>query len=240
MLKCLSGFNDELLHYYLARIREISSLGDEAAIIETDKMVWEIFNSKPATGDDEAWERDDARDDLKGINQELTELRNKLKRNVQISMWEVESLRERADELGNEWNAASLAEFADELRKAKEEATTIADQAETSARLQVIDESLSQTIHNVSSVQSIFRQLKEASEFLESRDQLTDELKEKIRQGKERAAWYRAKKKLADADVAEAGGSHIKAPKLRKEAAVLLAQDWAVAFPDEEPPTIQV
>lgn len=54
---------------------------------------------------------------------------------------------------------------------------------------------------------------------------------------KERAARYRSQKKLDEAEVAAAGGNMRKADKLRKEASVLLTQDWAQAFPGEYAPT---
>ncbi|HZM01037.1 MAG TPA: hypothetical protein VFD43_12385 [Planctomycetota bacterium] len=62
------------------------------------------------------------------------------------------------------------------------------------------------------------------------------QLAEAARRGKEHAARYRWRKKRDDAEVAEAGGNVKKAAKLRAEAAVMLRQDWVVAFPGEQPP----
>jgi hypothetical protein len=58
----------------------------------------------------------------------------------------------------------------------------------------------------------------------------------KIREAKERVAWYRAKKKLSEYAVAEAGGSSKKAGKLAAEATEILKQDWSLVFPGESPP----
>ena len=59
MLKRLSGASDAQLQYYLARVREIASLGDEAALIETDKLLWETGGS-------------DADDETEGLGDKAT------------------------------------------------------------------------------------------------------------------------------------------------------------------------
>ena len=59
------------------------------------------------------------------------------------------------------------------------------------------------------------------------------------REAKEQAAWFRARKRLDDAAVAQAGAQVGKrAFKLRSEAAVMLQQDWARVFPGEIPPPL--
>lgn len=59
------------------------------------------------------------------------------------------------------------------------------------------------------------------------------------REGLERCAWHRARKRLDEADVAAGGGNEKKAARLRGEAVVMLRQDWAKVFPGEDPPTIE-
>lgn len=61
-----------------------------------------------------------------------------------------------------------------------------------------------------------------------------------LRKAREKACWFRAAKKLGEADVADGGGNVKKASRLRGEAAVLLEQDWTLAFPGEAPPAIVV
>lgn len=237
MLKCLSGLTDESLRYFLARVREISSLGDEAALIETDKLIWEVRSEATlAHENDESLDQESAEEELKEIKQELNSLKNKLKRKVQINIWEVEDLRQRLDELGIDWDQNTQGNLVNQIEKIKDEGLALVGEAEEAAHLYIISETLTQPIHNLSSVNNILQKLNDAFVFLEHHNRLTAEINQKIRQSKERAAWFRAKKKLAEAEVAEAGGSYIKAPKLRKEAVVLLGQDWSLAFPDEEPP----
>ena len=77
----------------------------------------------------------------------------------------------------------------------------------------------------------------EATEFLAQKGKLTPELQQRIQQGRERAARFRAEKKLADARVAEAAGRSQTSVRLKKEATALLAQDWEAFFPGETPPS---
>jgi hypothetical protein len=65
---------------------------------------------------------------------------------------------------------------------------------------------------------------------LSDQGKLATELQETGRRMKERAARWRSEKRLADADVAQAGGSEKRATRLRAEAAVLWAQDYAKAI----------
>lgn len=63
-----------------------------------------------------------------------------------------------------------------------------------------------------------------------------ESVRELAHRGKERAARYRAQRKLEEAAVKHAGGERWRATRLKQEAAELLAQDWAQAFPGETPP----
>ncbi len=75
------------------------------------------------------------------------------------------------------------------------------------------------------SVHRIRKEMKEAAEFFAHKGILTPELQRHLRQGRERAVRYRADKKTADAQVAEAAGRSRAAERLRREAAAMLTQD---------------
>lgn len=68
---------------------------------------------------------------------------------------------------------------------------------------------------------------------------LVDNKGEDRRSAQERPAWHRAKKKLDESRVVEAGGSHIKGEKYKREAEIILKQDWTLIFPDEQPPQLE-
>src|SRR5229473_484909 len=102
MLKRLSELNEERLAYFLARIREIALLGDEAALIETDKLIWEFWeiNDHDVLGYDE--EDDDeeelssvtvssvssARYERNELKRHFNDIRNLLKRN-ELTLWTI-------------------------------------------------------------------------------------------------------------------------------------------------------
>lgn len=94
-------------------------------------------------------------------------------------------------------------------------------------------------IKSVSSISRIIRELEEAENFMKERKKLSDYLGRQINEARERLAWYRARKKLDEAEVARGGGNTKKADKLIGEAKVLLQQDWPKFFPDRKTPGIQ-
>lgn len=96
------------------------------------------------------------------------------------------------------------------------------------------------TLINLGSVKKVVREVIEAQNQLKIDRKLTPELEQKIRVAMERAAWFRAKKKLDEAEVAKAGGSEHKHQKLIEEAKVLLKLDWVEIFSGEQPPEIQI
>ncbi|HEY0073732.1 MAG TPA: hypothetical protein VGB77_06485 [Abditibacteriaceae bacterium] len=258
MFKRLSNFDDGQLRSCLNRIKGISSLGDEAALIEVDKFIYEILQSGLMAFDDDS---DDGSDDnldivhqemgfeeLELLKENLAVLSRKIACKERIHLFEGQNLRYSADYIEKTWcskiartiyTRIDQTQFNTEFEEIKKRVYPVADEAEFLAYAQLIEETQSQAIFNTSSVQSIYRQLNEATAHLESHGILTDDLRQKIRQSRERAAWHRAKKKLSEAEVAIAGGTSAKAEKLKREAAVLIAQDWSVAFPGETPPDLQ-
>jgi hypothetical protein len=42
-----------------------------------------------------------------------------------------------------------------------------------------------------------------------------------------------------DSRVAEAGGNRVKGEKYKREAEMMLKQDWTLIFPDEQPPELE-
>lgn len=142
-----------------------------------------------------------------------------------LSPWGARTIRDGSENLDREWDEKIKAKCADMLSDARREALTIADELETAAHLNNIETALHKRISNIMSVQRVREELSEATEFLGQKGSLTPELQQRIRQGQERAARFRAGKKLSDARVAEAAGRNRPAERLKKEASALLAQD---------------
>lgn len=91
-------------------------------------------------------------------------------------------------------------------------------------------------ISNISSMRRMLRDTLDVNNFLVGKKDDFPELEKGLRQVKERFAWYRAKKKADDAEIAEALGQKRKSEKLRIEAGVMLRQDWREVFVGEEVP----
>jgi hypothetical protein len=155
-----------------------------------------------------------------------------------MSPSDARAIRDESETLDKDWDEEIKAKCADRLGAVRREALEIADELETAAHLNNIKAALHRRISNVLSIQRIREEMMEATAFLQQKGNLTPELQQRIRQGQERAARFRADKKLADARVAEAAGRSQTNERLRKEAAAVLAQDWEAFFPNETPPQI--
>ena len=181
---------------------------------------------------------DEASDDFEEINQEISDLEAQLTGGNITRPWTAERMRNNAKDFGKYWPSKKKKALAEEIKKVKEKAFAIADQAETVAYSNTINQCLTAAFTTSSSVTSTIKKLTEVQVELQRRKKLTPESKQKIREGKERAAQHRAKKKLAEAHVAKAGGSLIKYDKYKREAEAILKQDWETVFPKEQAPSL--
>lgn len=247
MLKRLSGLPDEKLNYYLDRVREIAGLGDEAAFIETDKLIYE-FQGEDVEEDEprnptEWKERDaeirlhNAKNELRYLQTKVNSLKTKLETDAPIRYWDA-NLSFSETIIGKTWSPDVREVLGKELDELKAVMPDILDRATKAGYYQLLDETLAAPIHNVVSSRNILDDIEKVIKFFTSRNLFDEELKDRVRQSRERIAWHRAKKKLADAKVAEAGGNLKGVAKRRSEAEALLAQDWAEVFPEETPPLI--
>jgi hypothetical protein len=101
-----------------------------------------------------------------------------------------------------------------------------------------INEILRRKIYSYPSAIKIIEELDEIYRKLVQAGNIRVEINGKIIEGKTRAAWYRAKKKIDESSVILAGGKKTKAISKINEAQVLLQQDWEIAFPGEKTPII--
>jgi hypothetical protein len=170
------------------------------------------------------------------VRQEVQGIFEVLKRNVPIDPWRARQLRGYADELGVRWPQEIRSQFAGDINETRRLAYEAADGAELRSCVDTIERCRTEPLINAQQVLRVIRDLVDVEDALNRQNRSTPELAAQVRAAKERAAWYRARKKLDEAEVAEAGGNARKTAKLRAEAAVLLKQDWDQAFPGENPP----
>ena len=245
MLKILSGFRENQLGYFLKRIREIAILGDEAALIETDKFIWEVLRGDGPEDEgvkrarEEAakahWEAVRIRKEAKvvEVREFLQAFQKKISRKT-VSFYDIQEFRVLLQRtMSHSFDAWSEGV---EIAQFKAEGLALADQAAPVAFDSGIEQCHIWTFRNITSVLSMLNALEaQVTQFL-VKNELTPDMVAKIREIKERGARYRWNKKRSDADVAEEAGFGGKAAALRREADAVLVQDWEMVFPDEVPP----
>jgi hypothetical protein len=227
------------LHIEFLNGQKMSLAGEEAervwALLSRESELYEDDNHGEIDGADE----DEVTDDFEDINRDMADLETQLADGNITRLWEGQRLRDSARNLGSYWPGKKKRALSDEIKKVKERALAIADQAEMAALSNMINECLRAAFTSSVSVASTVKKLTEAQVELQRRKKLTPELKQQIREGKERAARHRARKKLNDAQIAKAGGSLIKYEKYRREAEAILKQDWGTIFPKDQPPSFE-
>ena len=208
------------------------------------ERVWELIVGECELDDEylreavDELDDDETVDDFEQIKEELATLQAQVLEGSVTRPWAAERLRNDAKELGRYWPSKKKRGLADELKKIKETANAVADQAEIVAYSNVIDQCMTTAFTTSASVTSTVKRLIEAGAELQRRKLLTPELTQRIRDAKQRAALHRANKKLQEAHVAKAGGSVIKYEKYKREAEVILKQDWLAIFPKERAPSL--
>jgi hypothetical protein len=216
----------------------IELIGEEA------ERAWRTLLDEEAIEDIGDWDlkglREQADADFARMEGEMNRIRKDINDGKRIDTRAANFLRIRIDAL----DSHTLEDIGDSLRgklqALKEQAYLVADEAEIAAYVGIIQECLKKPIRNSASAKAFIRRILDSEERLRNKNGFSDEIKATARQGKERAVWYRAQKKLKEAEVAGAGRSFLKQEKYKREAAALLGQDWEFAFPDEKAPTIEV
>jgi hypothetical protein len=251
MLKQLSHYTDGQLEYLLARVREIAALGDEAAIIETDKLVWEIMGDEmegdgyvaTLSPDDEGASpptvpfHDQPAHALERRISHIEFSHERLKRHLRdgyLNHWIVLQFDRDINGDGNYWGPIDLED--ERLVRLVGEYQKSLDDAWHIVVPKTLKECASWTFKNIASVSSMMTDLEQVVGGYTQHHALTEEMQRIIRDAKERGARFRWGKKISDAEVAEAAGYVGKAVGLRKEAEALLVKDWAMVFGGEEPP----
>jgi len=230
---------------FLKEIRRIASLPDDKALAEIDNLLkllksdGSLLEDKAESDDeDEQFAREEAVNDIKDFEDEIAKAKRELAKPV-TSDSTAENLRDTADTLGDYWDSKELkAEFTEKISRLKSSAKGVADELDRAYLLYCLDAFVESDIRGQVSAYDLMDELEGLSKKLKQAEALTTESAGKIRAGKERAAWFRARKKLEDADIAEAASKKIKASRMRDEAQAMLKQDWKRAFKNEPVPTI--
>lgn len=210
----------------------VAEITDDLGAIEFPDMEPEF--------DAEKYQREEAERSVSFYLREIARLKSLINSNISLqSMVERSSyLRHEVTRQPEDWNDPVRKEYDPKLNKLKQETIALVDEIEIKASRQMIDDCLVAVIHTVSSVQSILSRVQKACDVLKTRGGMSPEVERKARAARERVVWYRAKRRLNEAEVVAASGNKAKAERMKNEARVLLAQDWITVFPDESPPKL--
>lgn len=235
-----SGISPDRLGELLKAFRAACGMPDTQAIAALDKLLLavkrELDSDSDDLTDDLSYQRSRLLDEIGRLQTEMQRVRAGILDPTHQMLWDAQGLRNTAGYCGSYIDPRLEVVFRAQLASLKSEANDLADEAEVAGYIGGLQDALNQTIHNSSSVKSIISRVDEAVDQLKKRERWTDPLEQLARKAKERAVRYRSEKCIDEAEVAEAGDNVKKGAKLRKQAAVLLSQDWAQAFPSEPPP----
>lgn len=242
----LTGTSDMQLGQWLDEIRKVAALSGQPALDATDQLLWSVLewqaHAVPATSVatsvaapdpdlDDAWDADalanELAEQLATVHEAIARLREQVGQPASLRRWDADLLIQRAAELGRHTDRRTRERFADPIAQMRVDAHQVAAAVRLAVHEQAIRGADTAPIHSVRSLEAIARTLDEATAGLAATDRLTPELAALTQSARERLARYRSGKKVAEADVAEAGGSVARGGRLRREAEVLLRQDRA-------------
>lgn len=136
------------------------------------------------------------------------------------------------------WEKSAKEHFKNEILKAKEDAKKLSKELAIIYHSALIEEFSKRTTFRSGDVPWVKEKMSDSEKVLKKHSAFNQQIANKAHSALKNAAMFRAQKKIAEAEVAEGGMNPKKAEKLRGEARVMLKQDWAEAFPGEDPPKI--
>ncbi len=237
---------DEFLEEIFDSIQRISKIdGRTVALHEVEKLINLIIENytrfvkyqNKEISKNYKYELEEAKQEIEILRNDIKEIELQIKEK-RIIKYKIENINNHLDDLSIYWQKKIQEQLNNEVCKIKDDGYAIIKNALIEFHKNNIENSLTNLIKSISSVLRIIDTLNEAEEFLIKNNMINEELQNKIRKGRERCAWTRVRKKLDDADIAEAVQNIKKKEKLRAEAKVLIKQDWALVFPNEEPPKL--
>jgi len=249
-----TNLNSDELKGYLEKIRRIAKMDNDDALLEVDELIYNLAlrgTVDPYTGLGISSRKSDYSVDVDGARQELREFRNRLEDVRKSAMsglyegWDEEtgefiSIGELANRLGEDWPKSVKDVLHEEIAQIRQEAHKLVDELQIRDYSDAILVSKKRNICNINSARGILKTLSSAEDMLREKGALNDDLCQEVRRERERCAWFRAKRKFLEIEVAEKSGNRSKAARLKKEAQAILEQDWRNIFPNEQCPNIDL
>lgn len=215
----LTGLSEDQLRAWLAEVRLVAALPDLEAVPAVDALVWGVWESRGEVGgepalDDAEWDASLRQTQVEHVEEAMHRLREQLAQPATISAHGPDSLRRTAD----------LLPPGDPVR---ESARQLADDAEVAMHDATLRRLSTEGLTNAAGLPRRMVQVEACRDGLRRLSALTDEREALAVAALRIAAGFRWAKRMAEAEVVEAGGNRAKAKRLRDEAAVLRSQDMA-------------
>lgn len=246
-----TSIEESELQAYLAKIRRIAKMDDADALAEVDELIFNLAQrglanselNETEVDDYEEEEKEEQRryfkENLKDFRRQMKEYRRKLQ-SGDVSEWDVQAIKRDAEQLIDDADDVGVrAEFSKDLTDIQRESEILSGELEVAWATNVIEDARHRDIHNVSSIKSILKSIDTARKLLEQHGGMSIGLEDLAIEARTRCAWYRANKKLLEAEVARKSENITKAYKLELEAQAMLEQDWREIFGNAECPNIE-
>jgi hypothetical protein len=220
----------------------------EDALSELDEFLWAVLKSQNAylvddedlddsesdaeeEDDDKYYDDDKVRilRDIRDLEASIAELRSRIQRGAFDSDSDAleEEMSSNIGDIGEFCiGPKALEEMEGDIQVVQAAARDLATEYNLMRCSSRIEATYQVVLNNTNTIARVAKELDEIEEFLKERIALTEEHRAAIAKGRQRLAWYRARRKLDEVELAEAAGNRAKADRLRKEAQVMLKQDW--------------
>ena len=189
--------DEDPLAELLQRIRGIAELDDEPALEDTARLLDEILLP--------GLQLSNLRSDLENVRQESASLLSLVKSGTDAEWSRIDGLRQRASELGRWWPQQYQQELLGDIQEVRQQAAHTVDEADYRGSLTLLAKCLSEPIINSQQVPRILRDLMLVEACVAKRQDVPANVHHELRAARERAARYRAKQSMKDAEVADAG-----------------------------------
>jgi hypothetical protein len=231
----LSGFPD--MAPWLERIRAIAAMPEPEALEATDSLLWSACEEGGAAEAEGQWDDALVGEQLARVAHTVARLREALAEHpADLTRADAAHLVREAAAIGQHAGPVAREGHAAAIVAARAEARAVAAEVDRCCLAREVTEAGSVVLRNRGSVTAVLATVDRALGALEACDGLTPELLTAGRAAQVRAARWRAEQRVAEAEVAKAGGNERKAARLRAEAREMWKQDYRRAFMGEDAP----
>lgn len=243
-------YSDEDIQKVLSKIRRIAKMSDDDAIEEVKEFTYKIFmdyKEKRNVSDSTKQERMRkveyeesimlANENIKEVKKRMRQYEKEISNNTSAGLIRADDLEEYIASFEDDYAPEIINMVKDELANLKQTSANLITKLRTEFYLYYL-ETFEDGASSPNALKGMKKAMKEIKDYLESQNIYTDDINNQCRNIMEKRARSRAEKKLLALEVARDINDGKKIIKLKKEAEIILKQDWKIVFPNEEPPIV--